>query len=154
MPRRAVAAATAAAVRPMSSTTSRSACPAVRLTTSSTSGAAGPDSSPVSSRADCWVGQTTTVWPDLSGWEQSGMAAGLMKPRTATPTAIKVITSEVTSSTLRKLRTRSCSRSAALLAPRMLLTMVLRSPSMMTVRSLRHGRGLGRGGLGRRGGRR
>ena len=37
MPRRAVAAATAAAVRPMSSTTRRSAGPAVRLTTSSTS---------------------------------------------------------------------------------------------------------------------
>src|SRR4029450_711633 len=110
MPRRAVAAAPAAAVSPMSSTPRRSAGPAVRLTTSSTSGVAGPDPWVVSGRADCWVGQTTTVWPDFSGWKQSGTAEGLMNPRAATPTASSVITIEVISRTLRKLRTRSCSR--------------------------------------------
>ena len=44
-------------------------------------GVAGPDSWPVCSRADCWVGQTTTVWPPFSGWKQRGTAEGLMIPR-------------------------------------------------------------------------
>ena len=76
-------------------------------------------------------GQTTTVWPDRSGWKQSGTSDGLMNPRTAMPTAIRVITTEVTIRTLRKLRTRSCSRRAALLAARTLETIALRSWSVM-----------------------
>jgi hypothetical protein len=90
----------------------------------------------VSTRADCWVGQTTTVWPDFSGWKQSGTAEGLTMPRTATPTASRVITSEVTTRTLRKLRTRSCSRRAALLAARTLLTMALRFWAVMAAMSV------------------
>lgn len=54
---------------------------------------------------------------------------GLTKPRMATPTASSVMSSAVASRTLRKLRTRSCSRRAAELAPRTALTILPRSSS-------------------------
>jgi hypothetical protein len=58
------------------------------------------------------VGQTSTVGPDFSGWKHSGMVVGLRKPMTATPAASRVMNTAVATRTLRKLRTRSCSRSA------------------------------------------
>ena len=87
----------------------------------------------VENGADCAVGQTTTASPASSGAKHNGIIVGRSKPTTASATARAAIRTVVMPSTLRKLRTRSCSRSEAELAPRTAVTMLPRSWSTILI---------------------
>ena len=77
--------------------------------------------------ADCAVGHTTTAWPPSSGAKQSGIMVGQIAPTIAMPAASRAISRVVTTRTSRKLRKRTCSRSAAELAARTEVTIWPRS---------------------------
>lgn len=97
--------------------------------------ASAPGGWEVENDGDCALGQTTTARPDSSGAKHSGIIVGLTRPTTATTSASRVIARVVATRTLRKLRTRSCSRSAAELAARTAVTILPRSSSTARVRS-------------------
>ena len=67
--------------------------------------------------------------PDSSGAKHIGMSVGRSAPVIATPTASTAMSTLVTTTMLRKLRRRTCSRNAAELAPRMIVTILRRSSS-------------------------
>nr|BFE80239.1 hypothetical protein GCM10020093_028400 [Planobispora longispora] len=72
--------------------------------------------------------------------KHSGMAVGFRRPNRATPTARTVMTTVVTMRTLRKLRTRICSRPAWELAARTAATIWVRSAPVIGGGSERSGR--------------
>ena len=89
--------------------------------------------------SDCSVGQTIVARPASSGAKHSGMSVGRKKPVSANPIASRAMRKVVASTRLRKLRKRSCSRSAAELAARTAVTMVPRSSHTIRNLSVRDG---------------